>query len=55
MLTTHRRDQRSRRQALFTLESLDDRLVLSAAATGAVAAHLEARFVRIEEIGRAHV
>jgi len=36
MLTTTRRDQRTRRQALFTLETLDDRLVLSAAAAGVV-------------------
>src|SRR5262245_9383694 len=51
MLTTHRRDQRTRRQALFTLESLDERLVLSAAAgaaADAVIAHLEARLVRLE-------
>lgn len=37
MLTTTRRDQRTRRQALFTLETLDDRMVLSAAAAGAAA------------------
>jgi hypothetical protein len=52
MLTTHRRDQRTRRQAPFTLESLDDRLVLSAAGAGvaaeAVAARHEAKLERVE-------
>ena len=54
-----RRDRRARRQALFTLEALDDRLVLSAAAAGAAAeaagAHAvpaevrhEAKLARIE-------
>jgi len=38
MLTTRKHDQRTRRQALFILESLDDRLVLSAGAGGAAAA-----------------
>jgi len=38
MLTTRKLDQRTRRQALFTLETLDDRLVLSAGAGGAAAA-----------------
>lgn len=38
MLTTTRREQRTRRQARLTLESLDDRLVLSAGAAGAAAA-----------------
>jgi biotin operon repressor len=38
MLTTLRRDRRARRQANFTLESLDERLVLSAGAGGAAAA-----------------
>ena len=50
MLTTHRRDQRARRQAPFTLESLDDRLVLSAAAgvaADAVAARHEAKLERV--------
>jgi hypothetical protein len=52
MLTTLRRDRRNRRQALFTLEALDNRLVLSAGA-GAVAgaahaAAVEARHARIE-------
>ena len=37
MLTTLRRDRRTRRQANFNLESLDDRLVLSVASGGAVA------------------
>jgi len=37
MLNTLRRDRRTRRQASFTLETLDDRLVLSAAAAGTVA------------------
>ena len=37
MLNTLRRDRRTRRQASFNLEALDDRLVLSAAAAGAVA------------------
>jgi hypothetical protein len=37
MLATLRRDRRARRQAHFDLESLDDRLVLSAAAGGAAA------------------
>jgi hypothetical protein len=37
MLTTQRRDRRVRRQARFRLESLDDRLVLSAGAGGAAA------------------
>jgi hypothetical protein len=51
MLTTTRRDQRTRRQALFILESLDDRLVLSAAAGAAaeaVAARHEAKLERVE-------
>jgi hypothetical protein len=38
MLTTQRHDWRVRRQARFLLESLDDRLVLSAGAGGAAAA-----------------
>ena len=37
MLSTQRRDRRIRRQARFRLESLDDRLVLSAGAGGAAA------------------
>jgi hypothetical protein len=37
MFTALRRDRRTRRRANFDLESLDDRLVLSATATGAVA------------------
>jgi hypothetical protein len=37
MLTTLRRDRRTRRRADFNLESLDDRLVLSAGGGGAVA------------------
>jgi hypothetical protein len=37
MLTTQRHDRRVRRQARFHLESLDDRLVLSAGAGGAAA------------------
>jgi hypothetical protein len=37
MLTTRRRDRRTRRQARFHLESLDDRVVLSAGARGAAA------------------
>jgi hypothetical protein len=37
MLTTQRHDRRVRRQARFLLESLDDRLVLSAGARGAAA------------------
>lgn len=37
MLSTLRRDRRTRRQSQFHLETLDERLVLSAAATGAVA------------------
>jgi hypothetical protein len=37
MLTTQRHDRRARRQARFLLESLDDRLVLSAGALGAAA------------------
>lgn len=37
MLTNHRQERRTRRQARFELESLDDRLVLSATATGAAA------------------
>lgn len=39
---TNRRDQRNRREAVFTLESLDDRLVLSATAAAAVAPHAAA-------------
>jgi len=65
MLTTTRRDQRTRRQSLFTLEALDDRLVLSAAAAGAVGeavsakamaaeARHEARHARIEARHEAH-
>lgn len=37
MLSTLRRDRRTRRQSQFQLETLDNRIVLSAAATGAVA------------------
>ena len=37
MLSTQRHDRRSRRQVRFRLESLDDRLVLSAGAGGAAA------------------
>lgn len=55
MLTTNRRDQRNRREALFTLESLDERLVLSATAAGAIGAaearheaRVEARMERVE-------
>ncbi len=43
MLNTLRRDRRNRRQASFNLETLDDRLVLSAAAAGAVAGVQEHR------------
>ncbi len=52
MLNTLRRDRRTRRQASFNLEALDDRLVLSAAAAGAVAGlhehRLEVRIARHE-------
>jgi hypothetical protein len=52
MLNTLRRDRRTRRQASFNLEALDDRLVLSAAAAGAVAGlhehRLEFRIARHE-------
>lgn len=64
MLTITRRDQRTRRRALFTLETLDDRLVLSASAAGAAAeaasahaaavhARHEAKLARIEARGEA--
>jgi hypothetical protein len=43
MLNTLRRDRRNRRPASFTLEALDDRIVLSAAAAGAVAGVQEHR------------
>jgi hypothetical protein len=43
MLNTLRRDRRTRRQAGFNLETLDDRLVLSATAAGAVASAHEHR------------
>ena len=50
MLTTTRRDKRNRRQASLTLECLDERLVLSAAAAGAAAGavmtHHEARLAQ---------
>jgi hypothetical protein len=55
MLTTLHHDRRTGRQATFTLEALDDRLVLSVAGAGAVAeaagshaAAVEARHARIE-------
>jgi hypothetical protein len=52
MLTITRRDKRTRRQASFTLESLDSRLVLSAAAAGAAAGAVvtphEAKLARVE-------
>ena len=52
MLNTLRRDRRTRRQASFNLETLDDRLVLSAAAAGAVAGvhehRLEVKIARHE-------
>ncbi len=52
MLKTHRCDLRTRRQATFNLEALDDRLVLSAAAAGAVAGlhehRLEVKIARHE-------
>jgi hypothetical protein len=52
MLNTLRRDRRTRRQASLNLEALDDRLVLSAAAAGAVAGlhehQLEVRIARHE-------
>src|SRR5262245_51230968 len=55
MLTTHRRDQRTRRQAPFTLESLDDRLVLSAAAAGVVAEAVAARHeAKLERVAARH-
>ena len=48
MLTTLRRDRRTRRQAQFNLESLDDRLVLSAGAGGAAAEAVGAKAAAIE-------
>jgi hypothetical protein len=51
MLNTLRRDQRTRRQAGFNLETLDDRLVLSVTAVGAVAGaehRLEVKIARHE-------
>jgi hypothetical protein len=56
MLTTHRSDRRTRRQAQFQLECLDDRLVLSAAGgvgtsvaqLGAMEHRLETRLARLE-------
>jgi hypothetical protein len=48
MLTTLRRDRRNRRQASFHLEPLDDRLVLSAAAAGAMAEAASSKAAIIE-------
>jgi hypothetical protein len=48
MLTTQRHDQRTRRQARFQIERLDDRLVLSAAAAPAAGAHISAVMDRLE-------
>ena len=48
MLTTTRRDKRNRRQASLTLESLDERLVLSAAAAGAAAEAVSAKAEAVE-------
>jgi hypothetical protein len=62
-LTNHRRARRTRRQARFQLESLDDRLVLSAAGgvgasiahLGAVEQRLETRLARLEAQNGDHV
>ena len=48
MLSTLRRDRRTRRHAQFSLESLDDRLVLSAGAGGAAAEAVSAKAAAIE-------
>jgi hypothetical protein len=48
MLTTQRHDQRTRRQARFELECLDDRLVLSAGGGGMAVAQLTAVEHRLE-------
>jgi hypothetical protein len=49
MLTKHRREQRTRRQPMFTLETLDDRLVLSAVAAGAAAEAAGAKAALVEQ------
>jgi hypothetical protein len=43
MLTTRRRQRRTHRRARFHLESLDDRLVLSAASAAVAALHHDVR------------
>jgi hypothetical protein len=48
MLTTQRLDQRTRRQAQFQVECLDERLVLSTAAASAVGAHMAAVMNQLE-------
>jgi hypothetical protein len=63
MWTNHRRDRRTRRQARFQLDCLDDRLVLSAAGgvgaaiahLGAVEQRLETRLARLEAQDGDHV